>query len=71
MDGLYFLAMLGGVGWLCWWATREEASWSPFTMREAVEEPAQSPAELPQPPSRPSAPQPWRERAKSAVRRQR
>ena len=37
MDGLYFLAMLAGIGWLCWWASRPPgpARPSPFDMRMA------------------------------------
>ena len=33
MDGLYFLAMLGGMVWLAWWSAGG-SGWSPFAIRE-------------------------------------
>ncbi len=47
LDTLYFLAMLGGIAWLTWWATAGEArpTPAPFDMREAPAAPAATPAE--------------------------
>jgi hypothetical protein len=70
MDGLYFLAMLGGIAWLAWWSVGG-AGWSPFAMREV---PTDDPTvELHHPLSEPSRAQPWRLRGKPPApsRRQR
>lgn len=68
MDGLYFLAMLGGVAWLAWWSVGG-TGWSPFAMREEpVGEPDAAPthqaADLRAVQSRSPLPQPWRLRQK-------